>query len=138
MALNVFQNTTLFVVRRSVLNVDISRIMSLHRYFKPLTPKDTLDSVPVAATIAELTAQDINEVSAQLENLGNRQGSKRKPYTIYDEHKRCEVAKYAISCSNKSAARKYGIPISTVRGFVSSYKELTLDNNPNETISKLP
>ena len=113
--------------------------MSLHRYFKPSTSKDTLEAVPVAATIAELTAHERAEVSSQLQNLGERQQvNKRKPYTVYDENKRCEVAKYAMSCSNKSAARKYGIPITTVRGFVTAYKELAADKNPRDIISKLP
>ena len=92
----------------------------------------------MAATIAELTTNEQNEVLNQIQNLGNKQPAKKKPYATYDEHKRCEVAQHAISCSNKSAARKYGIPVTTVRGFVKSYNELKADKNPSEIISKLP
>ena len=112
--------------------------MSLHKYFKPSTSNEALEAVPVAATIAELTTNEQNEVLNQIQNLGNKQPAKKKPYATYDEHKRCEVAQHAISCSNKSAARKYGIPVTTVRGFVKSYNELKADKNPSEIISKLP
>ena len=56
----------------------------------------------------------------------------------YDERLQCEVAKFATSGSNKSAARKYGIPVTTVRGFVKSYNEKKRDANPNEVIKTLP
>ena len=112
--------------------------MSLHKYFKPSCSKESVDAIPVAATIAELTAHETDEVSTQIQSLGKKQPVNKKKYVKYDEHKRCEVAQYAISAGNKSAARKFGIPLTTVRGFVKSYKELTVVKNPKEKITTLP
>ena len=48
------------------------------------------------------------------------------------------TAKFAINGSSKSASRKYGIPLTTFRGFVKSYKEKTSNANDNDEISELP
>ena len=102
--------------------------MSFHKYFKSSNPNigenRTLDTVPVAVTIAELTTTERNEVANQIRNSGKKHGSgEKKLYEKYDIRLRCEVAKFAMSGSNKSAARKYGIPVTTVHGFVKSYNE---------------
>ena len=63
--------------------------------------------------------------------------TKKKAYVKYDEKLRCEVARFAIKGSIKSASRKYDIPVTTVRGFVKSYKEKQSEN-PNKEISTVP
>ena len=115
--------------------------MSLHKYFKPSASNTShaLNAVPVSATIAQLTTHEQIEVENAIRNLGEgRSGNKKKPYTKYDERKRCEVAKFAQNCSNKAAARKYDIPVTTVRGFVKSFNERKAGANPNEDIVSLP
>ena len=47
------------------------------------------------------------------------------------------VAKFALKGSIKSASRKYDIPVTTVRGFVKSYKEKQSEN-PNKEILTVP
>ena len=115
--------------------------MSLHKYFKPANNNRDVECVPVAAAMANLTSCEQNEVENALRNLGktsssgnNAHGKRR--YAKYDEHLRCEVAKFAINGSNKAAARKFGIPVTTVRGFVQSYKETEQGNGA--TINALP
>ena len=62
---------------------------------------ETVDAVPVAATIAELTTTERNEMVNAIRSLEDRHTSgKKKPYAKYDEQKRCEVAKFALNCSS--------------------------------------
>ena len=112
--------------------------MSLHRYFKSKSKDNELSStvIPVAATIAGLTSNEQNEVFNAIENIGTTSG-KQGSYRKYDEKLRCEVAKFAITASIKSAARKYGIPVNTVRGFKKSY-EAKKRETPNKDVSSLP
>ena len=116
--------------------------MSLHKYFKPANVNRNVDSVPVSATIANLTSAEQQEVENAIKNLEEKHtsaaSSSKKTYVKYDEHLRCEVAKFALNGSNKSAARKYGIPLTTVRGFVKSYKEKKSAVDDNVDISQLP
>ena len=115
--------------------------MALHKYFKPSASNTShaLNAVPVATTIAQLTTHEQIEVENAIRNLGEgRSGNKKKPYTKYDERKRCEVAKFAQKCSIKAAARKYDIPVTTVRGFVKSFNERKAGANPIEDIVSLP
>ena len=114
--------------------------MSLHKYFKPTNTSRNAECVPVAAAIANLTSCEQQEVENAIRNLdekpsGSTTGCKRK-YVKYDERLRCEVAKFALNGNNKAAARKYGIPVTTVRSFVKSYKETVLENDAN--VSVLP
>ena len=100
--------------------------MSLHRYFKSKN-KDNEDMIlsstviPVAVTIADLTSNEQNEVFNA--NTSGKNGSYRKYY----EKLRCEVAKFTITASIKSAARKYGIPVNTVRGIITTTKKNEAD-----------
>ena len=66
----------------------------------------TLSNVPIAARIVPIA----------VERLQNRNQVKKGSYAK-------EVAIFAINGSIKSAAWKYDIPVTTVRGFVKSYKQ---------------
>lgn len=113
--------------------------MSLHKYFAPTnrgnTSKRNLSAIPVAATIAELTSNEQNEVVEAIKNVDGKK--KRGPYVKYDDHKRSEVAKFAVTTAIKTASSKYGIPENTVRHFVKSYTEAKAAA-PNKDISSLP
>ena len=110
--------------------------MSLHKYFKSHSAdRMPTNVIPVAGTIAELTANEQNEVSGALKNMGAR-GSKRKKYEKYDDKKRSEVAKFALNSGVRSAERRYDIAESTIRGFIKSYKEAKAASKMD--ISSLP
>ena len=80
--------------------------MSLHRYFKRQSKPnvtETLATLPVVATISELTETEQNEDADAITTVG----SKRKhhlSYKKYDEKQRMEITKHTIQCSNKDAA----------------------------------
>lgn len=63
--------------------------------------------------------------------------SKIAGYGKYSPELRCTVAKYAIDHGKRPAAKKFGIPESTVRGFVESYKR-TRQENPNTELVIVP
>ena len=109
--------------------------MSLHKYFKPANAR-TASCVPVAAAIANLTSCEQQEVEKAIQHLNDKpscstSNNNKRKYEKYYERLRCEVAKFALNGSNSAAARKYGIPITTVRGFVKSYKEKVQDDDSN-------
>ena len=65
--------------------------MSLRKYFKPVNTNVALDAVPVAATIAELTTQERNEVENAIRGLENRNTHECYSFWDYYEKNICKV-----------------------------------------------
>ena len=114
--------------------------MSLHKYFKTKSTASVIETlatvIPVAATIAELTPNEQNEVAKAIKNIGGKKKQKTS-YSKYDDKQRSEIAKFAIQSGNKSS-RRFGVPESTVRGMKRSYNEAKAAAPTNDTIKLLP
>ena len=70
--------------------------MSLYKYFKPASGNKTIDSVPIAAIIANLTSTEQQEVDRAIRSSGENPqnpagGSGEKSYGKYDEHLHCQI-----------------------------------------------
>ena len=115
--------------------------MSLHKYFKTKSTASVIETlatvIPVAATIAELTPNEQNEVAKAIKNIGGKKKQKTS-YSKYDDKQRSEIAKFAIQSGNKSASRSFGVPESTVRGMKRSYNEAKAAAPTNDAIKLLP
>ena len=115
--------------------------MSLHKYFKTKSTASVTETlatvIPVAATIAELTPNEQNEVAEAIKNIGGKKKQKTS-YSKYDDQQRSEIAKFAIQSGNKSASRSFGVPESSVRGMKRSYNEAKAAAPTNDAIKLLP
>ena len=80
---------TCFLVLRSSQS-DL-KVMSLHKYFQPASGNKSVDSVPVVATIANLTYTKQHEVDRAIRSSGENPlnpacGSGKKSYGKYGAH----------------------------------------------------
>lgn len=97
--------------------------MALFKYFKKIE-----DTVSESAQASGLGDSEQNEVQKQLQMISEPQPKKkRQKYGDYDKLQRAEIGKWAIVYGIRPAARKFGVPESTVRGIVKSYKEAKTD-----------
>ena len=77
-----------------------------------------------------------NEVKNQLQSISEPQPKKkRQRYGNYDKIQQAEIAKWGIVYGVRPAARKFGVPESTVRGIIKNYKEAKVEN---ENLRELP
>ena len=115
--------------------------ISLHKYFKTKSTASVIETlatvIPVAATIAELTPNEQNEVAKAIKNIGGKKKQKTS-CSKYDDKQRSEIAKFAIQSGNKSASRRFGVPESTVHGMKRSYNEAKAAAPTNDAIKLLP
>ena len=94
--------------------------MSILRYFKKVSD----DTLEIAAAESHLSN---NELSSVMKTIGEEScvkapEKKKRKYVDYDQFRRAEIARWATKNGARAAGRKFGIPESTVRGFVKCYK----------------
>ena len=109
--------------------------MALFKYFKKV------DEDVIATCSANTGLQEAEEdaVRRQLRLVDTPATKKKRTnYGEYNELIRADVAKWGMVHGIRPAARKFGVPESTVRGFMKYYKTLVSNGTDDNPVNKLP
>ena len=106
-------------------------IMALFKYFKKVE-----HTVSDSAQASGLKEVEENEVQKQFQSISEPQSKKKRQRGgNYHKIQRAEIAKWGIVHGVRPAAKKFGVPESTVRGIIKNYKEAKVEN---EELRELP
>ena len=107
--------------------------MALFNYFKKME-----DTVSTSACKSGLQDEEEKEVKRQLQLVcgPSQPKKKRQNYGNYDTFLRAEIAKWGIVNGIRPAARKFGVPEFSVRGFIKNYKDAKVGNAKLDELPK--